>query len=361
MALGVIAGGTAGLSRTEGSSHFFLDLLDLDRGALERIPVTFLPHGVAQDPSRLERTALFEKKGAGGAIVDVDTLTFTAPITASPGCRFYGHGAFSVDGARLFVVEAELETERGRVSVRDGASLEVIGDLPTHGTAPHDCVLVDEGRTLVVTNGGGVRGTTDTPSVTFVDLATGALKERLGIASAEINAGHIAMGAGGAIAVSSAPRAGLSEVSSPGGVSLRASATERLSTMRKPADVVRRMLGESLSVALHPRGIAAVTNPRGDLLTYWSVAEKRLVASTDVARPRGVVVSRDGTRFVVACGHDAIVRLVDADTLAWAAHPAFPRGVFGGSHVFLVDERTALSALAASESAWSTGESPAKS
>lgn len=356
MALGVIAGGTAGLSRSGGESHFFLDLLDLDRGAFGRIPVGFLPHGFAQDPTRLERAALFEKKGAGGAIVDVDTMTFTRAIAASPGCRFYGHGVFSADGARLFVVEAEHQTERGRLSVRDGATLEVIGDLPTHGVAPHDCVLVDEGKTLVITNGGGARGTTDTPSVTFVDLATGALKERLGIASAEINAGHIAVGEGGAIVVSSAPRSGLSEVSSPGGVSLRANATERLTTMRKPADVVRRMLGESLSVALHPRGIAAVTNPRGDLLTYWSVTEKRLVKSIDVARPRGVIVSRDGTRFIVACGHDAMVRLADAETLAWAMHRVFPRGVFGGSHVFLVDERTTLSELASTP-----GESPAQS
>lgn len=357
MALGVIAGGTAGLSRSAGTTHFFLDLLDLDRGTLGRIPVAFLPHGFAQDPTRLERTALFEKKGAGGAIVDVDTLAFTSAIAASPGCTFYGHGAFSVDGARIFVVEAEIGSERGRVSVRDGATLDVIGDLPTHGTAPHDCVLVDEGRTLVITNGGGRLGSADTPSVTFVDLATGALKERLGITSADINAGHLAIGADGALVVSSAPRSGLPETTSPGGVSLRANATERLATMRKPADVVRRMLGESLSVALHPRGVAAVTNPVGGLLTYWSLADKRLLKSVDVAKPRGVVVSRDGARFIVACEQDATVRLADAETLAWAPHAAYPRGVFGGSHVYLVDERTNLSALASLEPA----QSPAKS
>lgn len=347
MVLGVIAGGTAALSRSAGLPRFFLDVLDLDAGVVGRVDVAFLPHGFAQDPTRPERAVVFEKKGPGGAAVDLDALAFAAPIAASKGCTFYGHGAFSADATKIFVVEAEEGSERGRISVRDAATFEVSGDVPTHGTAPHDCVLVDEGRTLVITNGGGKLGTPDLPCVTFVDLATGALKERLGLAAADINAGHVAIGEDGSIALSSAPRAGLNETTSTGGVSLRHGATERLTTMRKPLPVTRRMLGESLSVALHPRGVAAVTNPVGGLVTFWSVAEKRLQSSLGVAKPRGITLSRDGSRFVLACELDATVRLVDVETLGFAEHPAYPRGVFGGSHVYLVDERTRLGALRA--------------
>lgn len=342
MALGVIAGGTVGVSRSAAAAYFFLDLLDLDANAHQRIQVSFLPHGFAQDPTRLERAVLFEKKGAGGAVVDLESLTNERPIAASKGCTFYGHGAFSADGAKVFVVEAEDGSEKGRISVRDAETFEVVGDLPSHGTAPHDCVLVDEGRTLVVSNGGGRIGTSDMPCVSFVDVTSGALKDRLGVPSSELNAGHLAIGADGSIAVSSAPRAGLGETTSPGGVSLRSGPTERLSTMRRPGDVTRRMLGESLSVALHPSAVAAVTNPAGNLLTYWSVKEKRLLSSVDVAKPRGVVVSRDGERFVVACEADATVRLASVASRAWASHAAYPRGIFSGSHVYLVDERTRL-------------------
>lgn len=347
MVLGVIVGGTAGVSRSAGAAYFFLDVLDLDSSASRRIAVSFLPHGFAQDPTRLERAVLFEKKGPGGAVVHLDTLSVEGTITPSRGCRFYGHGSFSADGAKVFVIEAEEGSERGRISIRDAATLDVVGDFPSHGSAPHDCVLVDEGRTLVVTNGGGRVGTSDMPCVTFVDVQTGALKERLGIPNSEINAGHLAMGPDGSLAVSSAPRTGLPETTSAGGVSVRAGATERLTTLRKPTDVTRRMLGESLSVALHPSGVAAVTNPHGSLLTFWSVKEKRLLRSVDVAKPRGVVVSRDGDRFIVACEADATVRIADASSLEWTTHPAYPRGLFGGSHVYLVDARTRLDALSA--------------
>lgn len=345
MSLGVIAGGTVGVSRSAAQAYFFLDLLDLDANVHGRIRVSFLPHGFAQDPTRLERAVLFEKKGPGGAVVDLDALKNDAPIAASKGCTFYGHGVFSADGAKVFVVEAEQGSGKGRISVRDGATLEVVGELPSHGTAPHDCVLVDDGRTLVVSNGGGNIGTSDMPCVAFVDLATGALKDRLGIPSSEINAGHLALGTDGSIAVSSAPRAGLAEKTSPGGVSLRSGPTERLSTMKKPGDITRRMLGEALSVALHPSGVAAVTSPHGSLLTYWSVKDKRLLSSVEVASPRGVVVSRDGERFVVACETDATVRLASVETRSWAPHAAYPRGILSGSHVYLVDERTRLGGL----------------
>lgn len=333
--LGVVAGGTQFMDPSIGAPRAFFDQIDLDSGEVRRIPIGFLGHGFTQDPKNRARAALFEKKGPGGCIVDLDALSVVRPIAASPGCAFYGHGLFSLDGSKLFVVEASLDSLSGRITVRDGQSLEVVDEVPTYGAAPHDCLFVDDGRTLVVTNGGGRLESRDAPSVAFIDLESGALREKLPITNPRINAGHLAIASNGAIAVVSAPRAGLPEETTPGGVSLKPSGGDLVS-VTEPADVTSKMLGESLSVCIHePSQIALVTNPRGNLVTFWHVGERRLVKTLEVKSPRGVTLAADGATFVLGCGLEATVKLVSTDTLDVVEGRSYPASLVSGSHVYL--------------------------
>src|SRR5262249_45347361 len=160
------------------------------------------------------------------------------------------------DGSVVYVVEAELESKTGRITIRDGKSFSLLGELPTYGRSPHDCTFANDGGTLVVTNGGGPLGATEGPCVTFGELGTGKLVERIVLGNTRINAGHIGLGSNGDLVVVSAPRDGLPQETTPGGVSIRP-AGQRLATQRSPAKVTQRMLGESLSVCLHePSGTA---------------------------------------------------------------------------------------------------------
>ncbi len=335
--LGTVVGGTQFMDPKIGATRAFFDQVNLDTGEVRRIPVGFLGHGFTQDPNRKARAAVFEKKGPGGCLVDLDTLEVLAPIAASPGCAFYGHGLFSKDGAKVFVVEASLDSLSGRITVRDGASLEVLDEVPTYGLAPHDCVLVDDGRTLVVTNGGGTLGSADAPSVAFVDLESGALRDKLVIDNPRINAGHLFIASDGALAVVSAPRAGLPEESSQGGVSLRP-AGGALASVAEPADVTQRMLGESLSVCIHePSDIALVTNPRGNLVTFWHVRDRRLAGTYEVRSPRGVTLTRDGSAFVLACGAKAEIVLLSTSTHEPLSGRDYGTALLSGSHAYLRD------------------------
>ena len=219
--------------------------------------------------------------------------------------------------------------------VRDPESFEVLGEFPSHGESPHDCLLVDEGRTLALTNGGGALGSTEAPSVTFVDVASARLLERMLLLEPRINAGHLAVTAHGAVAVASAPRDGLPELTSTGGVSF-GTRGGKLTTMKKPAATVRRMLGEALSVAVHePSSIAAVTHPAGDMVTFWDFSSQRLVKSWDVRSPRGVVLSADGAFFVVTHGDEAPLSLVATATFEVEPRRFGARRAWG-SHLYLL-------------------------
>jgi hypothetical protein len=326
------------MGNAKGVTRWTLDQIALDTGVVERIAMTFLGHGFTQDPTSLRRAAVFEKKGPGGAMVDLVTREITARIEPSPGCAFYGHGLFSPDGSRLYVVEAELASKRGRLTVKDGRTLATRGELATHGSSPHDCVFAPDGRTLVVTNGGGEFGGMDAPSVVFVDPDSGKLEERVTLTNPRFNAGHLALSTDGALVVVSAPRAGLAEETNQGGVSIRP-AGGKMSSVKQPGDVTRAMLGESLSVAIHePTGVALVTNPKGSLVTFWRVADRSLVKTMPMPSPRGVVLARDESAFVLGCGLEAGVLLVSTETLEPIAREPFGDGIVSGSHVYLRED-----------------------
>lgn len=105
----------------------------------------------------------------------------------TPGDRhFYGHGAFSPDGHVLFAAENAFETGDGVIGLYDATGgFTRIGEFPSHGKGPHEIVLMPDGKTLCVANG-GIRTHPDqgrhklnlptmAPSIALIDTETGTL------------------------------------------------------------------------------------------------------------------------------------------------------------------------------------------
>jgi len=320
-----------------GQGEGVLSVLDLDDRAGEprRIDLDFYGHGIALDPLDAARVAVFQKGGPGACTVDLRRGVVLQPIPPREGRDFYGHGAFSPDGKLLYATQRVVgERFRGVIVVRDGRTLEELGEFPSYGVNPHDCVLRDRGRTLVVTNGGGgAYDDTEPPCVTYVDVAGRRLIERVPIASPDVGAGHLALTARGDLAVVSADRFGHKTRDGVGAVSFRPVGSE-LRTMTDPLEVTARMRGESLSVAIHePTGVVGVTNPFGGLVTFWDLARGRCVASLDLAYPRGIALALDGSRFVVSYGKST--RLVEVSTETLSPVPGSVRSGldFESSHI----------------------------
>ena len=175
---GVVLGGGGFTLRNVQQSH--LVRLDLDAPTLDPVCFStgFLPHGFAFDPRDPRRVAAFEKKGPGACVMDVGNGVHERALEPGEGRQFYGHGAFSADGSLLYATESVLaEGGRGVLVVRDGRTLDVLGELSTHGFSPHDCALLEDGRTMVVANGGGAFGVRGSPlpCVTYIDVLSSKL------------------------------------------------------------------------------------------------------------------------------------------------------------------------------------------
>ena len=336
------AGTVVGFGRfiTQGTTtmSFVLCRFDLDLDTSRTVPMDFFGHGLAQHPKEKRRAVIFEKKGPGCCEVDLEEGRVTRPITTPKERAFYGHGAFASDGSVLFATENRLETKTGLVCVRDGKTYAEIGEFPTYGKSPHDCHLIDAGRTLAITNGGGALGDAAgdaAPSVTFVDARSTKLLERVTFSNPRINAGHLALTSGRDLVAISAPRDGL-PASERGGVTMRTGQGPFV-TMADPEDVVSRMVGESLSLCfVEDRKVVGVTNPDGNMVTFWDMKEQRFAKKLDLPAPRGLTRTLDGSHLVLSYGQGSLT-LISPDTLDPVPRHGVAKSELSGSHVFTLD------------------------
>ncbi len=341
-----------------GRERFAVVRIDLHERPLRVRPIAvpFYGHGVAFDPRDPGRALVFEKHGPGCCEVDLRRGHMVRQVEASAGCQFYGHGAFSPDGALLYCTETEMAggTMRGLIAVRDGRSLQLRGELPSHGAAPHDLLLCDKGRVLVVGNGGGSPASGRVPNVAWVATDSGVMLWRQTLDDPGVTAGHLALaddGAGQIVAVVSAPRDGL-DLASPsvhGGVGLArrdpaapaapAAPTSTAAQARVFRDpIAAKMRGETLSLALLPGGLVAATNPEGDLITVWERRSGKLRSGHDTfGRPRGLSLDRTGRCLALSHGADARLTLLDPQSLKALPGASLEQAWISGSHLAVCD------------------------
>ncbi len=336
--LGVVMGASRLKDMASGAEAFAWEVVDLEGRQRRSISLGFFGHGFAQDPKDPRRAMIFEKRGAGAAEVDLRAGALTAVIPPSPGCHFYGHGVFLKGGDVFVAAETLLESKAGQMTVRDSKDRKILGTFPTYGARPHDCVLIDGGKVLAITNGGGDLKSTDRPCVSFVDVASHKLLQRAYPTKEHINTGHLAFSKRGDLVVVSAPREGM-DPKEKGGVSFRRKGDKAsvLRTMEVPKTTVDAMAGETLSIAmLEALHAAVVTSPAGNQLSIWDLATLKLHRELKLDGPRGVALTLDGRYLIVSHGPKATLSLFDARTLEPAPQLRMEDIRIGGSHLFVI-------------------------
>ena len=328
----ILVGGGQYVDKSEsaGASRFCLSIYPLGNEPLRLVSLTFLPHGVARDPLDLNRIVTCEKIGPGAAVIDLSRGECTHTIDGPEARLFYGHCEFSRDGAVLYTTETYKDSHDGAIIIRDARSFEIIGEFPSFGSSPHECQIIDDGKTMVITNGGGPSSGA-APNVAYIDIESRRLIRKEELTNRALNTGHFVIAGDGSLVVVSAPRTGLASTR-PGGVSIQP-ANKRLRSLTRPKKVVSGMTGEALSTCIHGT-TAAVTHPDGNMVTFWSIENRNFIQRLELPKPRGVVLTKDSSRFVISFGHDASLLQIEARTLQ-PLNSTLRRGTYlTGSHIY---------------------------
>ncbi|WP_415400595.1 DUF1513 domain-containing protein [Tateyamaria sp. SN3-11] len=119
-----------------------------------QIPLPARGHAAAAHPHVAEAVAIARRPGTFAKVIDCATGDTKQTLIAPNGRHFYGHGAFSGDGALLFTPENDIATGQGRIGVWDrSAGYARLDDFTSAGIGPHEILRLPNGN-LAVANGG---------------------------------------------------------------------------------------------------------------------------------------------------------------------------------------------------------------
>ena len=177
----------AACRRADGT--YSVVVLRLDGSIVRELPLRDRGHDIALDPTSGQAVVFARRPGSFALAFDVRGRREPVLFTTPPNRHFYGHGVFSPDGRLLYATEHDNETRDGLLGVYGATQgYKRIGELKTFGIGPHEVILLADGKTLAVANGGiethvegGGTGREKlnidsmSPSLAFIDSATGDL------------------------------------------------------------------------------------------------------------------------------------------------------------------------------------------
>lgn len=282
-------------------------------------------HGLAVHPLNRDLAVMFARRpGRVGIVGDLRSGEVVGRFEAPEDRHQAGHGCFSADGSMLYVVEAESVSGRGVIAVLDAATLQRRGEFDTHGLGPHEVLLMPDGVTLAVANGGLVTAPgerdpinldTMQSSLVYLDASSGELLSQHTVLESKASLRHLAVADDGTIAVAMQVQRDALDDSEP----------RPLVAVQRPGEPLRALddgleLGTAMedyagAVAVDSSSrIAALTSPRGNLVAFWDLdsgASKGVQTFADVS---GIALSSDGSAFVLT-GAGGQIRQTDSSSL----------------------------------------------
>jgi uncharacterized protein len=293
-----------------------------ERGDLIReIALPARGHDLAVHGARGRAVAFARRPGTFAVAFDI--LARDAPLVfaAEPGRHFFGHGAYSADGKLLFATENDNTAGTGVIGIYDATdSYKRIGEFPTRGIGTHEAILLPDGKTLAIANGGietnpewgreELNLSTMDPSLAFVDLDGHLIAQhQLPARYHQLSIRHMAVGADGKIwfgtqwagdPLATPPLVG--RASLEGGLELVATPEPELREMRRYVGAM---------AASRDGTLISASAPRGGYVVHFSAESGRYVGRTPIPDSSGV--TSYGERSVLASNGAGLIAELGAD------------------------------------------------
>ena len=309
--------------RIDRRGRYLASVFDHSGRIRHDVPLPGRGHGFAADPATGTVVVFARRPGGWALVLDPATGRISARLAAGPGRRFYGHGAFSPDGAFLYTSENRFEDGAGVIGVWEAArGWRRAGEWPSHGVGPHEIRMSGQGTMLAVANG-GIRTHPDTgraklnldtmaPSLAIVDTADGRLvrSASLGPRLHRLSIRHLDTDRDGRIVVAMQHQGARTDP-----VPLVAfERGGRIAPAPVPAGMIRRMRGYAGSVSFDGSGgYAAASHPQAGIVSLWAVRSARLLAVAALDDVCGVAPGTGAGSFI-ATGADGRIAGIDART-----------------------------------------------
>lgn len=282
--------------------------LDVVSGENFAIDIPFFGHAIIQNPALPHQFFTLEKWGRRGALVDTQTKKILSSIENEQGNVFFGHGSYTQDGAFFMTSESTYDQDEGAMVVRDTKTLQIVRSIPIYGYNPHECRLLQDGKTILIANQGSPRHQT-LPNLAWIDYDTGKLLKSIEVTPplpagahdksfdgsfAHFDVAHDNWICCGGAGSSSAKDSKANDLNDPHAVIGFISPQGKVCYPNIPPRLVPHMLGEGLSVnVLGQTGLCAITISEGNLCLVFDYKTQELKHVIHLAKVKGVLPLRD--------------------------------------------------------------------
>ena len=273
-------------------------------------------HDVTFDPVSGRSVVFARQPGTFMTVFDHSGRSAPLTVASAEGRHFFGHGVFAPDGTLLYATENDFDNAAGVVGVydaRDGFAR--VGEFATRGVGPHEMVLLGDGRTLAIANGGiethpdfgraKLNIPTMKPSFALVDRLTGDLVEKHELPPAlhQLSIRHMDIDAGGTIWFGCQHEGPASEMPPLVGIARRG---EELLMLDMPAKDLLELRNYVGSVAANrDAGTVAVSSPQGNSLAIIDVRGRKVREMRRLVEVCGL--APEGADYLASTGTGALV------------------------------------------------------
>ena len=273
-------------------------------------------HDVTYDPVSGRSVVFARQPGTFMTVFDHTGRSAPVTIASAEGRHFYGHGVFSPDGSLLYATENAFDDAVGVVGVYDARNgFARVGEFPTRGVGPHEMVLLGDGRTLAIANGGiethpdfgraKLNIATMKPSFILLDRLIGELieKHELPPALHQLSIRHMDVDADGTVWFGCQHEGPATERPPLVGMARRGEELSMLDMPEKDLLGLRNYVG---SVAANREaGMVAVSSPQGNCLAVIDARARRLREVRRLVEVCGV--APEGADYLVSTGTGELV------------------------------------------------------
>ena len=295
-----------------GDGAYAAVLLNPEGQIVREIPLSARGHDIALHRQTGQAVVFARRPGTFAVAFDLSAVSEPKIFTAIEGRHFYGHGAFSSDGCLLYVSENDIAKARGVIGLYDvAAGFKRLGEYPSHGIGPHEIILLSDGKTLAVANGGidtvpeagreNLNLDAMEPSLAFIDAASGALlaKHELTPDLKRLSIRHIAADGSGRVWFGGQWEGDLQAAPELIGFAGRDSALQLIKPDMALGPSLKGYIG---SVAVSAGGgVIAASAPKAGRILYIDAATGLVRAESPLKDGCGVAADHDDT-FAVTSG-----------------------------------------------------------
>lgn len=290
-------------------------------------------HDAAISPDQRTAVLFARRPGRFALVMDLRNRKPAFGFEAPADRHFYGHGFFSPDGHLLFASENDFDNENGVIGIYDVAvGYRRLGEFRSGGIGPHQILLKRDQHTIVVANGGLVTHpdfprqklnlAEMTPSLAYIDLASGDLVERAELPAFlhQLSIRHITEAADGSIWFGGQYEGYAADHVPLVGRHQQGREIELIEASEPAYKAMNHYVG-SIAASRDGKRIAT-TGPRGGQVMIWDTIKRDLIETRKISDVCGVAPSHRG--FIMTDGWGRVwrgdTRISQHTGAAWDNH-----------------------------------------